>query len=102
METCTACGETFGCGGAEGKTSCWCAELPAVMPLTDDGCLCPKCLKKELTSRVGDCLGCAHSKALKTKSGSAIFMCGRAEDETAYAKYPGLPMKGCPGLTIRA
>ena len=81
METCVACGETFGCGNVEGKTSCWCADLPTVMPVTDEGCLCPKCLKTEIERRVGDCFGCAHAKTLKTKNGSAIFMCGRAEKE---------------------
>ncbi|UPT73441.1 MAG: hypothetical protein M0D55_16450 [Elusimicrobiota bacterium] len=45
----------------------------------------------------GDCLGCAHAKTLKTKSGSAIFLCGRAETEPAYEKYPALPLRGCPG-----
>jgi len=97
METCVACGETFGCGNVEGKTSCWCADLPVVMPVTGDGCLCPKCLKAEIARRIGDCLGCAHAKTLKTKGGSAIFLCGRAEKESAYARYPALPTVGCAG-----
>ena len=49
------------------------------MPVEGTGCLCPRCLKAEIARRVGDCLGCAHSKTLKTKGGSAIFLCGRAE-----------------------
>ena len=101
MEKCVACGETFGCGNVEGKTSCWCADLPAVMPVTDEGCLCPKCLRAEITRRVGDCLDCAHAKTLKTKSGSAIFMCGRAEKEPSYARYPALPLRDCPGRLPR-
>src|SRR4051794_18358058 len=100
MESCSACGEKFGCGGAEGKSSCWCAELPAVLPVTGDGCLCPKCLKAELASRIGDCLGCAHARTLKTKSGSAIFLCGRAETEPSYARYPALPKRGCAGRAV--
>jgi len=97
METCAACGETFGCGNVEGKTSCWCADLPAVMPVSGDECLCPKCLKAEISRRVGDCLGCAHARTLKSKGGTAIFLCGRAEKEPAYARYPALPVAGCRG-----
>ena len=101
MEKCVACGESFGCGNVEGKTSCWCAELPAVMPLTDEGCLCPKCLKAEILRRVGDCLDCGHAKTLTTKSKSAIFMCGRADKEPSYARYPALPLRDCPGRSPR-
>lgn len=101
MDKCVACGDSFGCGNAEGGGPCWCAGLPAVMPVTDEGCLCPKCLRAEVARRVGDCLECAHSRALTTKSGSAIFLCGRAESEPDYARYPALPLRGCPGLTPR-
>lgn len=99
METCAACGELFGCGNVEGKTSCWCADLPAVMPVEGAGCLCPKCLKAEISRRVGDCFGCSHSRTLKTKTGSAIFMCGRSEKEPSYPRYPALPLRGCLGRT---
>jgi hypothetical protein len=99
METCIECGGTFGCGGAEGKTSCWCAELPMVMPVGDAGCLCPECLKAEIARRVGDCFGCAHAKTLKSKGGGAIFLCGRAEKEAAYERYPALPRRDCSGRT---
>ena len=97
MVSCVRCGVEFGCGNEEKKTSCWCADLPAVMPVTDEGCLCPKCLKAEISRRVGDCFGCSHAKTLKTKTGSAIFLCGRAEKEPSYARYPALPMSGCAG-----
>lgn len=96
------CGAVFGCGGAEGKTSCWCADIPPVMPVSDEGCLCPRCLKAEVLKRVGDCLDCAHAKTLKSKSGSAIFLCGRAEKEPAYQRYPALPTKSCPGRSPKA
>lgn len=99
---CARCGAVFGCGNLEGKTSCWCAELPAVMPVTGEGCLCPKCLKAEVAKRVGDCLDCAHSRTLKTKSGAAIFQCGRAEKEAAYARYPALPTRECAGRSPRS
>ena len=101
METCADCGESFGCGNVEGTTSCWCSDLPAVMPVTGKGCLCPKCLKAEISRRVGDCFGCAHVKTLETKSKSAIFMCGRAEKEPSYPRYPALPLLNCPGRAPR-
>lgn len=75
--------------------------MPNVMPMGADACLCPKCLKAEIVGRIGDCFGCAYTKTLKTKSGSAIFQCGHAEKEPAYAKYPRLPMRGCPGVKLQ-
>jgi hypothetical protein len=97
VETCVRCRAEFGCGAA-GPGPCWCADLPAVMPLSDAGCLCPPCLKAEIARRVGDCLGCAHAKTLKTKTGSAIFLCGRSEKEPSrFEKYPRLPVADCPG-----
>lgn len=96
METCARCKAEFGCGNVEGKTSCWCAELPPVMPL-GDACLCPKCLKEEIARRVGDCLDCAHARVLKTKTGSAIFQCGLADKDARYEKFPRLPAVACAG-----
>jgi len=47
---CSRCGESFTCGLAAGEKSCWCAELPHIMPV--DGavgdCLCPQCLRGEI------------------------------------------------------
>lgn len=70
------------------------------MPLSDAGCLCPSCLKAEIARRVGDCLGCAHAETLKTKTGAAIFLCGRAESDPSYEKYPRLPTAGCRGRGV--
>ena len=43
---CHRCGEVFSCGMTSGEEGCWCARLPNVMPLVQDGsdCLCPSCL----------------------------------------------------------
>jgi predicted Fe-S protein YdhL (DUF1289 family) len=43
---CQRCGDTFRCGIGDGEESCWCARLPNVMPMAEDGgdCLCPACL----------------------------------------------------------
>lgn len=55
MRTCLRCGTIFTCGVEVGQESCWCATLPAVIPLTGSrfanegrvyqGCLCPDCLQ---------------------------------------------------------
>lgn len=91
------CGAEFGCGMEAGQTACWCAELPPVMPVNAEGCLCPKCLRAEVTERVGDCFGCAHARTLTSKGGAAMFLCGLAEQDPVYAKYPRLPTRGCRG-----
>ena len=101
MERCERCGEDFSCGSKEGKASCWCAELPAVLPVPAPGakalCLCPKCLRAEAERLLGSCLGCQHSKAGTTKGGGAVFRCLRADTDPGYARYPRLPVKDCPG-----
>jgi hypothetical protein len=44
---CARCGAAFGCGLS---AECWCALVPARLPLPDDGgaddCLCPDCLRR--------------------------------------------------------
>lgn len=48
-ETCFVCGKAFECGAAQPEGKCWCAELPPVVPFTDNtGCLCPGCLKAKV------------------------------------------------------
>jgi iron complex transport system substrate-binding protein len=47
---CPACGATFECGATTPNFTCWCAELPplAKTRVTDEGCLCRKCLEQKL------------------------------------------------------
>jgi len=54
---CSACGIAFGCGqSADGSgPCCWCASLPALMPLEAEAgldCRCPACLKAVLQQRI--------------------------------------------------
>lgn len=44
--SCPRCGAVFVCGNEAGAASCWCAELPAVLPVpgVGGGCYCPECL----------------------------------------------------------
>jgi len=56
---CSSCGANFTCGIKAGENTCWCFELPNVMPLTPDdesapGCLCPKCLEARIIARMND------------------------------------------------
>lgn len=44
---CPRCGATFTCGMLAGEPVCWCAALPplASVPQQGAGCYCPACLK---------------------------------------------------------
>jgi len=56
---CPQCGAQFRCGMEGGDQECWCASLPALLPLpakSEPGapaasCLCPDCLKARLFLR---------------------------------------------------
>lgn len=99
-ERCARCGASFGCGMTEGKSSCWCADLPAVMPVPKEGegaCLCPKCLQEDVArARLnwGQCLDCGHRRMLTTKGGGPIIHC----TNPALEKYPRLPVSRCAGF----
>jgi hypothetical protein len=69
------------------------------MPVTDAGCLCPECLRKEISSRVGLCITCEYSRRLATKSGSAVYLCELSAKNKKFQKYPRLPMPSCDGYT---
>jgi hypothetical protein len=53
---CPQCGASFRCGMGGGYKECWCASLPALLPVpakSEPGapaasCLCPDCLKAML------------------------------------------------------
>lgn len=99
-DLCARCGAEFGCGMSEGKSTCWCAELPAVLPVPKEGegaCLCPNCLKEDVArARLawGQCVDCKHRRLLSTKGGNSIVHCGNEK----LPKYPPLPMTGCAGF----
>lgn len=54
IKKCLRCAAEFPCGPASEKEPCWCASLPAVMPMSEAGCLCPKCLKEEIARRLAE------------------------------------------------
>ncbi len=55
---CPKCGATFGCGYAGGYSECWCASLPARLPVPDptsaNACLCPACLREAIAMHGSD------------------------------------------------
>lgn len=48
-KSCSQCGAPFNCGVSGKAQPCWCASLPAVMPV-DGGadCECPECLPRTI------------------------------------------------------
>ena len=50
--TCGRCGAVFRCGAEAGDPTCWCVELPPVLPPDPAAtCLCPACLQAEVDAR---------------------------------------------------
>ena len=116
LKRCLRCVAEFVCGAAAETGRCWCAELPPIMPVTDEGCLCPKCLQKEIAgrlsqkhtegarrddeTRVGLCASCQHVKRLYTKGCSVIYLCRLSASDPRFSKYPRLPVSACTGYTL--
>lgn len=52
--TCGRCEADFHCGIEAGQPSCWCFDLPHVMPMDGkeyNGCLCATCLRELVNQR---------------------------------------------------
>ena len=100
-KACIRCGTGFECGGALGKDTCWCAELPPVMAVTDEGCLCPACLRVEVEARLaraGLCATCSNVDRFRTRGGTLVYRCTLSREDPAFPKYPRLPVKDCEGF----
>ncbi len=116
FKQCPRCAAEFVCGAAVETGRCWCTELPPIMPVTDEGCLCPNCLQKEIASqllqkhgekvlgdaetRVGLCASCRNVKRLCTKGGSVVSMCTLSANDPRFSKYLRLPVSTCEGYTL--
>lgn len=46
-EKCKNCNAEFECGN-DNNVPCWCCNLPNIVPLDSQNCLCPDCLKKKI------------------------------------------------------
>jgi uncharacterized protein len=52
LKTCPKCQAKVECGIANGQESCWCFNLPRVLPLVENAaCLCPECLQKQIAAK---------------------------------------------------
>ena len=116
LKQCPRCAAEFVCGAASETERCWCAELPPIMPVTDEGCLCPTCLRKEIAghllqehavealrdaqTQVGLCASCRHVKRLSTKGGAVVYLCMLSASDPRFSKYPRLPVTACMGYTV--
>jgi hypothetical protein len=57
----------------------------------------------DVERRVGDCYRCAHARRIVSERKSEFWLCERSRTEPdRFAKYPRLPVKGCPGFDARA
>jgi hypothetical protein len=50
----------------------------------------------------GLCDGCAHQQLVPNTRGSVFSLCLRSRTDPAYARYPRLPVRECPGHEPRA
>ncbi len=50
QKTCSQCHHNMICDIQQGKSTCWCFELPNIMPVeeTTGGCLCRECLESAI------------------------------------------------------
>ena len=49
---------------------------------------------------VGQCFTCRWMRSTTTRRGSTFFRCARADTDARFARYPTLPMQGCPGYEV--
>jgi hypothetical protein len=47
--------------------------------------------------RIGLCADCRFAVRQGTRRGAIFFRCARAERDAAFARYPPLPVRRCPG-----
>src|SRR5262245_32428668 len=81
VDTCPACGEPAACGMTAGATTCWCFDLPHVMPMssqTAEGrCYCSQCLQSLIDEHATPSrlrksgLGCLRERGVMRGAGSA-------------------------------
>lgn len=52
LKICAQCETSFECSSQD-STPCWCADLPAILPLyPNNGCLCSKCLRSRINVEI--------------------------------------------------
>lgn len=51
-----------------------------------------------LGAEPGLCAACTHAKVNETRRGTAYLRCLRAAWDERLSRYPGLPVRSCPGF----
>ena len=49
----------------------------------------------------GKCALCRYSRVIRSQRGSVFSLCKRAESDSAYVRYPILPVLDCSGFESR-
>ena len=49
----------------------------------------------------GLCTTCVHSQTRSNDRGSLFYLCGLAEKDNAFPRFPRLPVLQCAGFTTR-
>jgi hypothetical protein len=52
----------------------------------------------KISPLVGLCAACRHVKVVKSAKGSSFILCGLAQTDRRFEKYPPLPVLQCPGF----
>jgi len=47
------------------------------------------------------CNDCLHLRAIRSKRGSIFYLCGKAQEDERYRKYPPQPVLRCGGHVPR-
>jgi len=50
-----------------------------------------------LEVRVGLCASCSHAAVVQSSKGSTFYLCRLSEVDSAFRKYPVLPVRVCSG-----
>jgi len=50
----------------------------------------------------GLCDACLHQKLVPNTRGSIFSLCLRSREDPSYPRYPGLPVRACPGFQLRS
>lgn len=48
-------------------------------------------------ARAGLCAACRHVKINRSDRGATFYYCLKSETDSAYRKYPTIPVLDCPG-----
>ena len=51
-----------------------------------------------ISNRVGLCEDCRFAKIVVSDKGGRFYYCLRSETNSAFPKYPRLPIQTCPGF----